>query len=389
VIKRNGSEEPVHFDKITSRIKKLAYGLNADFCDPVRPPALALPRGYRAAQYTPSTPRHDVSPVALDAIRYRARGSAPHANPWLHPPRRRSGAGLQRDVCVCHTRGHARWVCGHVAARGTHRALARVSWWARSVSVGIRRYGGNAQLYAGCTRIASGSSKALPPAASPGTLAPFSVRTPCAAFFSAWSTHRRTRSVACACTADCGSDARRGERPGIVDFKRGRRTTRVPSYPSIQAVMLSSSLCPSHFGPAPKRASTMGRNDVSLKQTPCVCPMQVLVAQKVTTGVYKGVTTSELDELAAETAASLTSQHPDYALVSGTHALWVDCQRARSVTHSVHMTLMAPLPPLPSPQLAARIAVSNLHKSTKKSFSQTCVPPPLPHCILRVDHERG
>lgn len=36
VIKRNGSEEPVHFDKITSRIKKLAYGLNADFCDPVR-----------------------------------------------------------------------------------------------------------------------------------------------------------------------------------------------------------------------------------------------------------------------------------------------------------------------------------------------------------------
>lgn len=45
--------------------------------------------------------------------------------------------------------------------------------------------------------------------------------------------------------------------------------------------------------------------------------MQVLVAQKVTTGVYKGVTTSELDELAAETAASLTSQHPDYALVSG------------------------------------------------------------------------
>jgi hypothetical protein len=42
---------------------------------------------------------------------------------------------------------------------------------------------------------------------------------------------------------------------------------------------------------------------------------QVLVAQKVTTGVYKGVTTSELDELAAETAASLTATHPDYALV--------------------------------------------------------------------------
>ena len=60
---------------------------------------------------------------------------------------------------------------------------------------------------------------------------------------------------------------------------------------------------------------------------------QVLVAQKVTAGVYKGVTTTELDELAAETAASLTATHPDYAL------------------------------------LAARIAVSNLHKNTRKSFS--------------------
>ena len=45
--------------------------------------------------------------------------------------------------------------------------------------------------------------------------------------------------------------------------------------------------------------------------------LQVLVAQKVAAGVYKGVTTSELDELAAETAASLTSTHPDYALVRG------------------------------------------------------------------------
>eukprot|EP00884_Botryococcus_braunii_P001969 jgi/Botrbrau1/11773/Bobra.0195s0098.1 len=61
----------------------------------------------------------------------------------------------------------------------------------------------------------------------------------------------------------------------------------------------------------------------------------VLVAQKVTTGVYKGVTTSELDELAAETAASMTATHPDYAT------------------------------------LAARIAVSNLHKNTLKSFSET------------------
>ena len=61
----------------------------------------------------------------------------------------------------------------------------------------------------------------------------------------------------------------------------------------------------------------------------------ILVAQKVTTGVYKGVTTYELDELAAETAAGMISTHPDYSL------------------------------------LAARIAVSNLHKNTKKSFSET------------------
>ena len=39
------------------------------------------------------------------------------------------------------------------------------------------------------------------------------------------------------------------------------------------------------------------------------------MAQKVTAGVYKGVSTSELDELAAETAASMTSHHPDYAVV--------------------------------------------------------------------------
>ena len=35
VVKRSGKEEPVHFDKITARITKLAYGLNPDFCDPV------------------------------------------------------------------------------------------------------------------------------------------------------------------------------------------------------------------------------------------------------------------------------------------------------------------------------------------------------------------
>ena len=61
----------------------------------------------------------------------------------------------------------------------------------------------------------------------------------------------------------------------------------------------------------------------------------VKVAMRVIECLYDGVTTSELDNLAAETAASMTITHPDYA------------------------------------QLAARIAVSNLHKNTKKSFSET------------------
>jgi len=61
----------------------------------------------------------------------------------------------------------------------------------------------------------------------------------------------------------------------------------------------------------------------------------VKVAMRVIEGLYDGVTTSELDNLAAETAASMTATHPDYA------------------------------------QLAARIAISNLHKNTNKSFSET------------------
>lgn len=35
VIKRNGTKEPVQFDKITARITKLCYGLNSDFVDPI------------------------------------------------------------------------------------------------------------------------------------------------------------------------------------------------------------------------------------------------------------------------------------------------------------------------------------------------------------------
>ncbi|KAI8331342.1 ribonucleoside-diphosphate reductase large chain [Chlamydoabsidia padenii] len=60
----------------------------------------------------------------------------------------------------------------------------------------------------------------------------------------------------------------------------------------------------------------------------------VAITQKVISGVYQGVTTVELDNLAAETAAYMTTTHPDYAI------------------------------------LAARIAISNLHKETKKVFSQ-------------------
>jgi len=61
----------------------------------------------------------------------------------------------------------------------------------------------------------------------------------------------------------------------------------------------------------------------------------IKVSMRVIEGLYDGVTTSELDNLAAEIAATLTTAHPDYA------------------------------------KLAARISVSNLHKNTKKSFSET------------------
>ena len=60
----------------------------------------------------------------------------------------------------------------------------------------------------------------------------------------------------------------------------------------------------------------------------------VKVAMRVIEGLYDGVTTTELDNLAAEVAATLTTTHPDYA------------------------------------KLAARISVSNLHKNTKKLFSE-------------------
>jgi hypothetical protein len=59
------------------------------------------------------------------------------------------------------------------------------------------------------------------------------------------------------------------------------------------------------------------------------------IAQKVIAGIYDGISTEELDNLAAETAATLIPRHPDYSI------------------------------------LASRIAVSRLHKTTKKKFSET------------------
>ena len=66
---------------------------------------------------------------------------------------------------------------------------------------------------------------------------------------------------------------------------------------------------------------------------PLVDPVRV--SMRVIEGLYDGVTTSELDNLAAEVAATMTTSHPDYT------------------------------------NLASRISVSNLHKNTNKSGSYT------------------
>jgi len=60
------------------------------------------------------------------------------------------------------------------------------------------------------------------------------------------------------------------------------------------------------------------------------------ITQKVTEGFFNGISTSEIDTLAAETCAYMSQKHPDFST------------------------------------LAARIAVSNLHKNTSESFSETC-----------------
>merc|ERR550525_1555604 len=62
----------------------------------------------------------------------------------------------------------------------------------------------------------------------------------------------------------------------------------------------------------------------------------VPITQKVVEGFFNGISTSEIDTLAAETCAYMSQKHPDFST------------------------------------LAARIAVSNLHKSTSDSFFETC-----------------
>lgn len=67
-----------------------------------------------------------------------------------------------------------------------------------------------------------------------------------------------------------------------------------------------------------------------------ICKLQVSITVNIVKGLYDGITTAELDEFAANYASTLASQHPDFGVLAG------------------------------------RIAVSNLHKQTQKSFS---------HCI--------
>merc|ERR1712050_207134 len=62
----------------------------------------------------------------------------------------------------------------------------------------------------------------------------------------------------------------------------------------------------------------------------------VPITQKVIEGFHRGISTAEIDTLAAETCAYMSQKHPDFSI------------------------------------LAARIAVSNLHKNTSDSFSETC-----------------
>lgn len=85
-----------------------------------------------------------------------------------------------------------------------------------------------------------------------------------------------------------------------------------------------------HFDKITSRIKKLCFGDMNMKY---VSPYAITL--KVIQGMYSGITTVELDTLAAEIAASMTTKHVDYG------------------------------------RLAARIAISNLHKETKKKFSDT------------------
>eukprot|EP00976_Prorocentrum_cordatum_P049734 1003974-Prorocentrum_minimum.AAC.3 len=174
VVKRDGRQEPVHFDKITSRINKLSYGLNSEFCDPVRPTHLPT------------------------------RGTV-NARP-----------GVTRAVVV---------ICNF----GYRMANATRVCWCKCMLRG--RMPGRFCKYYHEERKGRGATEG------------------------AWGSHPRQTDI--------------------------------------------------HWNYGVESASTNRR----LVAEPAAA------LEKVTAGVYRGVTTSELDELAAEQAASMTSMHPDYALV--------------------------------------------------------------------------
>jgi len=211
VIKRDGRTEPVHFDKITARITKLSYGLNPDFCDPVREEVEGMGRGGEAAR--------------------RAAARRPAVARAIGAP----GAGLPaRAAALAPSPGAARPRAASAPAPAWRAGAARVR-------------GAPGRLFE-TPRAAARPPRRPPPPPSP----------------------RRDRA--------------------FIVAARGRGGSRIRG-------------CRSASVARPRRPPI-----------PSSLP-QVLVAQKVATGVYKGVTTSELDELAAETAASMTANHPDYAVV--------------------------------------------------------------------------
>lgn len=203
VLKRDGRKQEVHFDKITTRITKLSYGLNPEFCDPVR------------------------CGVAIEG---GAGGRERGAGPLL---------ATQHTPTRAHTHAHTPLLRG------------------------------------GCA---------------------FGVPPP---------------PLCAAARALRGRWGRLSPPPGAAVAVRSKTRAAVVAHPG-----------------APRR--------------PPPPPPQILVAQKVAAGVYKGVTTTELDELAAETAAALTSTHPDYATVSGvasrTRSQHTHAARTRSTRSNARST---------------------------------------------------